>query len=236
MEPDDFDQRLSRITTLWTLHVRAHSSDAAAAGRAELLHRYRAAAYRYVLAAVRDVDVADDLAQEFAVRFLRGDFRHADPGRGRFRDYLRTALRHLVTDHQRARKLAPAPLATEPVAQSEDADTTFQAAWREELMERTWQRLAAEQPTGHAVLRCRVEEPDLTSAQVAERLTRKLGRPHTAEGVRKALQRAHERFAEMLLGEVAATLERPTAADLEGELQELGLTRYCRSALTRWRG
>lgn len=236
MNPDDFDQRLSRITTMWTLHVRAHSPDAATAGRAELLHRYRTAAYRYVLAAVRDADAADDLAQELAVRFLRGDFRHADPGRGRFRDYLRTALRHLVTDHQRAKKLAPVPLAAEPAAEVEDADTTFQTAWREELMERTWQRLAAEQPTGHAVLRLRVEDPELTSAQMAERLTEKLGRAQTAEGVRKALQRSHERFAELLLDEVAATLERPTAAELGDELQELGLTRYCRSALARWKG
>ena len=234
MEPGDFDQRLSRITTLWTLHVRAHSPDAVAAARAELLYRYRAAAYRYVLAAVRDADATDDLTQDFAVRFLRGDFRHADPGRGRFRDYLRTALSHLVTDYQRAKKHAPGPLAVEPAA-PEDADTTFHTAWREELTERTWQRLAGEQPTGHAVLRLRVEEPELTSAQMAERLTEKLGRAQTAEGVRKALQRAHERFAEVLLDEVAATLEKPTVAELEAELQELGLTRYCRTALARWR-
>ena len=160
MEPADFDQRLSRITTLWTLHVRAHSPDAAAAARGDLLYRYRAAAYRYMLAAVRDVDAADDLAQEFAVRFLRGDFRHADPGRGRFRDYLRTALRHLVTDHHRAKQREPAPLAVEPAATPGDADETFHTAWREELLERAWQGLAAEQATGHAVLRLRVEEPD----------------------------------------------------------------------------
>lgn len=234
MEPGDFDQRLSRITTLWTLHVRAHSPDAVAAARSELLYRYRAAAYRYVLAAVRDADAADDLIQDFAFRFLRGDFRRADPGRGRFRDYLRTALSHLVTDYQRARKHNPVPLlAVEPAA-PQDADTTFHAAWREELMEQTWRRLAAEQPNGHAVLRLRVEEPELTSAQMAERLTEKLGREQTADGVRKALQRAHERFADILLDEVAATLEQPTAAALEAELRDLGLTRYCRTALTRW--
>jgi RNA polymerase sigma-70 factor (ECF subfamily) len=221
MDTDEIDHRLSRITTLWTLHVRAHSSDAASAGRAELLFRYRAAAYRYILAAVRNADAADDLSQDFAVRFLRGDFRHADPGRGRFRDYLRTAL--------------PASLAADPAAAGEDADTTFQTAWREELLERTWQRLAVEQPTGHAALRLRVEESELTSAQMAERLSATLGRVQTSEGVRKALQRAHDRFAEVLLDEIAATLESPTAADLEAELQELGLTRYCRTALARRR-
>ena len=236
MEPADFDQRLSRIATLWTLHLQAHAPEAVAEARGELLYRYRAAAYRYVIAAVRDVDAADDLVQEFAVRFLRGDFRHADPGRGRFRDYVRTALSHLVNDHRRARQNAPAQLASEPAAPSGEADTMFHAAWRDELLERTWQALAEEQPTGCAVLRLRVEERELTSNQMAERLTVSLGRPQTAEGVRKALQRAHERFADLLLGEVEVTLELPTVAELEAELQELGLTRYCRSALARRSG
>lgn len=228
MDRDDFDQRLSRITTLWTLHRRAHGSDADARG--DLLHRYRAAVYRYLLAAVRDADAADDLAQEFALRFLRGDFRLADPGRGRFRDYLRTAVSRLVTDHHRAAQRSPRPLADEPAAPTE-ADTTFDAAWREELLERTWQALHDELPTGHAALRLRVEEPDLTSGQLAERLTIRLGKPMTAEAVRKALQRAHERFADLLLNEVAATLDGDD--NLADELKDLGLDRYCRSALAR---
>lgn len=230
MGPDEFDQRLSRITTLWTLHRRAHGADAEAAARGDLLHRYRAAVYRYLLAAVRDADVADDLAQEFALRFLRGDFRLADPGRGRFRDYLRTSVSRLVTDHHRATQKSPRSLADDPPAPAE-ADATFDAAWREELLERTWQALHGEQPTGHAALRLRVEEPDLTSGQLAEKLTVRLGKPMTADGVRKALQRAHERFADLLLDEVEATLDG--ADGLEDELKYLGLIRYCRSALAR---
>src|SRR3712207_7176976 len=50
----------------------------------------------------RSEAAAEELLQEFAVRFLRGDFRRADPQRGRFRDYVKTALIHLVIDHQRA--------------------------------------------------------------------------------------------------------------------------------------
>lgn len=234
METDDFDERLSRITTLWTLHRKAHTPDASTAARGELLHHYRVAAYRYVLAMVRDRDIADDLAQDFALRFLRGDFRQADPGRGRFRDYLRTALRHLVADYQRIRKASPGPIASDPAAPGE-AEETFHAAWREELLERAWAALAVDQPTGHDVLKLRVEEPELTSAQMAERLSTRLGRPFTSDGVRKALQRAHERFGDALLAEVAATLEGPTSDDLEAELQELGLLRYCRSALSRRR-
>src|SRR5215213_2101232 len=137
MGPDEFDQRLSRITTLWTLHRRAHGADAEAAARGELLHRYRAAVYRYLLAAVRDADAADDLAQEFALRFLRGDFRLADPGRGRFRDYLRTAVSRLAADHHRSAQKSPRPLGDDPAAPAAD-DAAFDAAWREELLERTW--------------------------------------------------------------------------------------------------
>src|SRR5262245_58522331 len=119
---DDLDQRLSRIATLWTLHARAHAGDAAAEARATLLHRYRAAAYRYLRAALRDADAADDLAQDFAVRFLRGDFGRADPHRGRFRDYLRTALSHLVTDFHRTRQRGAQPLPAEPAAPADAAD------------------------------------------------------------------------------------------------------------------
>ena len=230
---DDLEQRLSRIATLWTLHANAHAGDAASAARAALLHRYRAAAYRYLLAAVRDADAADDLAQDFAVRFLHGDFGRADPHRGRFRDYLRTALSHLVTDFHRARQQGPRTLTHDAPAPTEQADDSFNAAWREELLERTWQRLDAEQPAYHATLRLRIEEPDMTSGQMAERLTERLGKPMTAEGVRKALQRAHDRFADLLLDEVAATLEDAPADGLAEELRALDLLRYCRSALAR---
>ena len=50
------------------------------------------------------------------------------------------------------------------------------------------------------------------------------------------LQRAHAKFAELLLDQVAASLDEPTADDLEAELKALDLLKYCRSALERHRG
>jgi hypothetical protein len=47
---------------------------------------YHRAVHRYLLGALRDEDAAEELFQEFALRFVRGDFRWADRGRGRFRD------------------------------------------------------------------------------------------------------------------------------------------------------
>jgi hypothetical protein len=51
--------------------------------------------------------------------------------------------------------------------------------------------------------------------------------------VRKAIQRAHEKFADLLVKEVEESLDAPTAAELTEELRNLDLLKYCRSALER---
>jgi RNA polymerase sigma-70 factor (ECF subfamily) len=223
------------------LQAHAGPVDEADAAYGALLQRYCGAVYRYLLGAVHDLEVAEDLAQEFALRFLRGDFRRADPERGRFRDYLKTALIHLVNDYHRARQRWPrglAPDAPEQAAAPQDdaaAERDFLTSWREELLERTWRALAEANPAGHAVLRLRVEEPEMPSSQMAEQLGAQLGKPVTAAWVRKALQRAHDRFADLLLEEVAQSLPAATPEGLRQELQELDLLRYCRAALGRRR-
>src|SRR5258708_2380538 len=109
------------MQTLWTLVCKAHQGpdkDGQQA-RAALLERYRGAVHRYLLGALRDADAADELAQEFALKFLRGEFRNADPERGRFRSFLKTALVRLVIDFHRRRKQQPLAMNShtpEPVA------------------------------------------------------------------------------------------------------------------------
>jgi RNA polymerase sigma-70 factor (ECF subfamily) len=203
------------------------------------MQRYCGAVYRYLLGAVRDGEVAEELTQEFALRFLRGDFRGADPERGRFRDYLKTALIHLVNDYHRARQRwpralggdTPEPAAAESLA---DAERDFLTDWREELLERTWKALAMANPTSHAVLLLRLENPEMPSAQMAEQFTARLGKPRNSAWVRKTLQRAHDRYADLLLAEVANSLPAATPEALRQELQELDLLKYCRTALERW--
>src|SRR5262245_58725273 len=101
MGPGAPDNHLSRMKTQWTALFEAHrpGGDAATRARCALLLRYHAAAYRYLLGTLRDAAAAEELAQDFAVRFLRGDFKQADPQRGRFRDFLKTSLRRLAIDH-----------------------------------------------------------------------------------------------------------------------------------------
>jgi RNA polymerase sigma-70 factor (ECF subfamily) len=244
MEPNELTGRLTAISTQWTMLLAAHreGGDAATRAQGELLLRYYRAVYRYLLGTVHDPAVAEELTQDFAVRFLRGDFRRADPGRGRFRDFLKTALRHLALDYWRKKASAPEPLgaaeatlAAPPTA--EHLDESFLARWREELLGRAWEALArAQEESGqpyYSVLRAKAADPKARSAQLAEALQAQLGKPVSAAGLRQLVHRAREKFAELLVREVASSLQTSDPEALEQELIDLDLLPYCRSALRR---
>ena len=242
MDRASLDERLSQISTQWTLLFAAHADpdDSGRAALAQLLQRYCDAIYRYLLAAVRDPDAAADLTQEFALRFLRGDFQRASPDRGRFRSYLKTALFNLVADYRRAQKAAGRALADDvaderrgPADSAEDDQ--FMSSWRETLIDRTWNTLQNFNATYHAALKLRVANPDMRSAAMAEQITAELGKPVNAAAARKAVQRGHEKFADVLLDEIAQTLDDPDVEELEAELRAVDLLRYCKSALQRRR-
>lgn len=257
MDQPSLNSRLSRISTRWGLLAAAGGSlhTAVRNARLALIERYQGAAYRYLLAAVRDPDVADDLFQEFALRCLQGAFRRADSRRGRFRDYLKTTLYHLIVDYQGRRRRAPQPLDTDiqPTAAEWDAgqsDRHFIDSWREELLERAWAALLeAEQQGGqpfYTVLKARADAPDASSTDLAARVNERLSavrvnglpaaRPYTETAARKALQRARARFSDALLDEVVRSLDNPPIEALEEELIDLDLLAYCRSALARRKG
>jgi RNA polymerase sigma factor (sigma-70 family) len=244
VEPNDLNARLASISTQWTKLFRAHQGqgDAATAAQRELLLRYYGAVYRYLLALLRDPVAAEDLTQEFAVRFLRGDFKSADPQRGRFRDFIKGAVRHLAHEHWRKAERAPAPL---PLDSSDAAgmapanidvlDQQFLESWREDLLAHTWDALAeVERHSGvpcYTVLRSKAEAPQVRSAQLAARLSGEREKPFTEQGIRQILHRARKKFAELLVEEVARSLETSEPEKLEQELIELDLLGYCQSAL-----
>jgi RNA polymerase sigma-70 factor (ECF subfamily) len=232
---------LSRISTPWSLVRLAQAGPGAAdvAAQRLLIQRYCGAAYRYLRGALHDEDAALELFQELVLRLLRGDFRGADPSAGRFRDYLRAALVHLVTDYHRERQARPGPLPADlagpavPPGEGEDREAPFLESWREELVNRAWEALAEAKPIYHAVLLSRVEGPEVPSPRLAEELTARLGRPFSAAHVRVTLQRAREKFAELLLDEVASSLGPCGEAGLVEELQALRLLKLCGLALEK---
>ncbi|HEY2787391.1 MAG TPA: sigma factor [Fimbriiglobus sp.] len=239
------DQRLSRIDTSWTVLVQAHGeSEDAVSAKQQLLERYTTAVRRYLLGAVRDVEVADELSQEFAVRFMRGDLHRADPANGRFRDFVKGVLFHLIADHHRRQKrvvagLPDGSLADVNAADPAACDRQFVESWREEMLDRSWLALHRHQKeTGQAyytVLQQRAKRPDVRSAEMAEQLSAELGKPVNAAWVRQVLHRAREKFADILMQEVLRTLREPTVDRLEEELIDIGLLEYCRPALDKLR-
>lgn len=206
MDSETLNHHLSRIETHWTAVFQAHNGRPAEAAEAQtaLMRRYGGAVHRYLLASLRDPEAADDLSQEFALRFLRGDFRHADPGKGRFRDFLKCSIYHLMVDFHRSCRARPRPLdgtAADPAVSDADPwdhdhDRQFLDSWREQLMAHAWTELdKVQERSGQPfadVLRLRVSNPDLHSPQLAEQLSEQLGRSVNAGWVRLNLHRVRD--------------------------------------------
>ncbi len=239
MGPEERARRLSSISTIWSVLRQAHAEqpEAAAAAQRLLLEHYGGAVYRYLRAAVGEY-AADDLLQEFALGLVRGDFRQADPERGRFRDYVKAALFHLVGKHRRRQQKLPQPMSAHSpvlagIPAAEEDTRAFDEGWRDQLLNRAWDALAHEHATFHTVLRFRAAHPKMASAEMARRLGHDLGKPVTADWVRQTLRRARELFTELLIDEVAHSLEEPTSERVEEELRDLDLLPYCEPVLRR---
>jgi RNA polymerase sigma-70 factor (ECF subfamily) len=240
MDGDNLDQHLSQMATAWTVLARAHErgDTPALESRAAILERYGRAIHRYLLGATRDPELADDLHQEFALKFLRGGFGHADPRKGRFRDYLKTSLYHAVNRARSSGRELPLEAdVAEPIDSGApvEEDAAFREIWRQELFSRAWDALRQQeshigQPV-YTVLRFRADHPEMASAQAAEALAKQTGKPVSAEWVRKWVQRARRDFARSLADDIARSLGDPTPDELEEELLELGLRDQCREAL-----
>src|SRR5262249_37769654 len=140
MQAGNLDQRLSRISTPWSLVCQAHHGPAEAANsaRQELLERYGGAVRRYLRKVLHSADAADEVFQEFTLHVLHGNLRGADPQRGRFRSFVKGTLFHLIAQYRRQRQRWPQPLpdddavlAAEPGAT--ESDRRFLESWCDEL-------------------------------------------------------------------------------------------------------
>ncbi len=243
----DDDAHLSQIQTLWSMVECAHGDHInVQSAQQTLLDRYGGAVRRYALAALHDEDAADEVFQEFALKFVRGDFSGADPGRGRFRAFVKTIVYRLIVDYQRRLKklgragqmhsnlAEPGELAS---ASGADEDALFQASWRDELLARCWGKLAEYECTSgkpyHTVLRYRVDHPEARSPELAAGLSKVFAKSINAGAVRVLLHRSRDAFADLLLDEITNSLADSSLDAAENELIELDLLDYCKPALER---
>jgi RNA polymerase sigma-70 factor (ECF subfamily) len=265
---EKLSRRLSRIKTRWTMVFQAHQGqgdETASFQRRRLLLLYYRPVYNYLRAMVRDPDVAEELTHEFAVRFLRGDFKRADPACGRFRDLLKAAVRHLAIDYWRWQRVekekAPVhlphdqygtPVAgnwrleprvrkppSDPELDTSEADRAFLRAWRGQVLAQAWRALARfQEQTGcgyYTVLNVRTEHPEEHSAELARLVGDRLRKPLSEPAFRQLLRRSREKFADLVVAAVARSLGTRNRDAVEAELIEVGLHSYCRHSVARMR-
>lgn len=210
---------LDQITTHWSN----------IADPARFVLRYAPAIRAYLLSIQRRAGDSEDVAQDFLTRILTRGFSENQVTRGRFRDYLRAAIRNAAIDNLRKKRLATvSPDVLADVSADED---DWVGPWRSCLLDKALQQLETlerESPGNlyYTAIRLTIDHPQETSAALAERASRHVDRPLTAAAFRQQLTRARRRLAELLFEEVRQTLRNPSPGDVVDELHEIGLLPY----------
>jgi DNA-directed RNA polymerase specialized sigma24 family protein len=216
-------RKLDQVSTRWS----------AVNDPAFFMLRYATAVRAYFGAILTDFHDAEEAFQKFCLRVVEKGFAGADPERGRFRDYLKQAVRNFALNYRRDQTRPPAAVDPGELPVTPDLDGRWLAEWRRLLLDRAWRALEVQQAGEHyaTVLRLAAEFPDETSQQLAERAARLIGRPLRADAYRQQLSRARRLLAALLRYEVGQTLENATPESVEEELVETGLMGYLRGLL-----
>jgi DNA-directed RNA polymerase specialized sigma24 family protein len=245
-ELSEDQSHISRINTHWSIVMQAGKSRSDLAGalaRAELVSRYSGAVFRYLKRILKNADDAEDIAQDIAVKILNGALAAADPGKGRFRDYVKTIVINAARTHESKRAKQNAKVRTiddQTYAELVDkgaAEVKWEDCIREDLIAQAMIALLDhETQSGQpysSLLHWRIANPFSDSTEMARFIERNTGKTIAAPNARKLLQRAREKLAELLLDNVRKTL--PLSAQSPELLQEhliaLGVFEICQSAL-----
>ena len=218
---------LTELETSWTTIRTAHiAGPEGQAAMGELIGRYHDAVLRYLRLKLRDSNLADEVFQEFWTKLLTHKLAGADCNKGRFRDYLRTVLHRLIIDHFRGRKLQALPPGDLLDPSQPDAD--YDRVWREAVLKRALTRLETyELKTSKnryaTVLALRRDNDGKSIEEIALKLSDQIGTKVTPESFRKTLQRARNKYFELLIQELRETIHPATDDDIEDEIQALGL-------------
>jgi RNA polymerase sigma factor (sigma-70 family) len=237
----------SFLTTRWSLVARAgewqagtEGQDDARAALEELVRAYWPPLYAFARARGAARDDAADLVQGFFARALEKGGLAPRERRTRFRGFLLAAFQHFcANEHERAtaekRGGGRAPLDLDAMDErqarsvrvdGESPERSFERSYAMRVLERTLERLRAEQArAGKAAAFERLlphltgDEEGVPYAELAVELDSSAG------ALKVAVHRLRRRYGELLRDEVAGTLADP--AELEDELALL------RAALAR---
>jgi RNA polymerase sigma-70 factor (ECF subfamily) len=217
---------LDKISTHWPI---VHDP-------AQFVLCYEPAIRRYLSALIKDPHDAEDVAQDFLLKVLRHGFVHVKAQGGRFRDYLKTSVRNAARSFFRRRpdrKHDGSDLAQLPAEDSllSEADQAWVSEWRQCLLHQAMLALEQHQLQNrgnlfHTVLKMSLDYPQDDSPTLAARTAQCTGRPLSAAAYRQQLSRARHRLAQLLVQQVAQSLQQPPPEQVVEELVTLDLMRY----------
>jgi DNA-directed RNA polymerase specialized sigma24 family protein len=220
--------------TRWTLVIRAGQGDQEGADRAleELCRAYWYPVYAFIRRAGNPPDLAQDLAQDFFVRFL--EKRHvafADPAKGRFRSFLLVSVKRFLIDQAERRSAEKrgghiqftAPewdgkeeRYTAGISTSETPESLFEREWAQTLIARVTMdtRAALERECRTRVFdRLKEYLPGGDEALPYPVLAFELNTSENA--LRVAFHRLRRRYRELFRAEIAQLVEDPNQIDDE---------------------
>jgi RNA polymerase sigma-70 factor (ECF subfamily) len=220
-------------TTRWSLILatREAESPRASAALADLCELYWQPVYAFIRRSGVSTDDARDLTQSFFARVLEKDvFAQAQQSRGRFRNFLLTAVRYFLAnevDAARAQKRggghAPVPFEfddgerryrLEPTDDVTPEDL-YERRWALTVLEATLARVSAAYADSarHPVFVAL--RPVLTGEESESYVTKAAALGMTEGALRVALHRLRQQFSKCLREIVAETVERPDEVDEE---------------------
>lgn len=217
--PDSFQ------TTNWAVVVSASMDPAVTAA---LLNAYYGPIWTFIRRSGYTFDDADDLAQEFIARVVleRGLVKRADPNRGRFRAFVKTALRNFLVDqYRRGRCEARHAYSAGIQPDQHGPQDGFDREWATTVLKRALGRVEHEcaragQGRHWRAFQLVVLDPALRqspSPGLAE-LAIDLGAEDAAQ-VSSMIQTVRRKFKRLLRAAVEETVDCP--AEVDSELSEL---------------
>jgi RNA polymerase sigma factor (sigma-70 family) len=226
------------VTTHWSVVLCAGGGDSASAREAlgRLCQVYWYPLYAYVRRRGHSPEDSQDLTQEFFARLLaRNWVGSADPGKGRFRTFLLTAMNHFLADEwdrlkaqKRGGGQRVLPLEVESAEtrfQLEPPDPLtpemiYERRWAQTLLETVFEQLRqAYAAEGKAALFAELKG-SLVQARAGVRYADLAERLKLNEGaLRVAVHRLRQRYRVLLRAEIAHTVAGPV--EVEEELRYL---------------
>jgi RNA polymerase sigma-70 factor (ECF subfamily) len=219
-------------STHWSVVLAAadQSSPAGAQALEQLCRVYWPPVYAYVRRHGRSPADAEDLTQAFFARMLeRGVVARADPGRGRFRSYLLTCLKHYLIDQHRygeaqRRQVAQVPvmgtqieaaLAVEGLA-GLDPEKVYARQWALTLLAEVLTGLKHEMTQNTQGELYELLRPHLCGDEEAVPYRELAVQTGLGEGaLRMRVLRLRERYGERLRETIAHTVATPEEVDEE---------------------